>query len=228
VCRLREHHEVVLETPTDQYLGRWFSEARSHWSIKQSVPVDPSLERWKHGAVTSTEGEASIPEPTSSSRRIRKLDLTSLSQSELFEVADVMRGMIRHEDELTAQRMTAFLTVEGLLFAALSFGWSKSWVLVLILAFVGFFICLSARVTLLRGPIAVGRLEATWKSFFPNDKDLPMYQDVIAARLKVSWWDNLMWPWNAIPLALAAAWLASATLRSLIHFQFHLHALTGR
>jgi len=80
----------------------------------------------------------------------------------LRDLAEVTRGLIRHEDELTNQRMSAFLTVEGLLFAALAFGWDKSWLLVtFVLAPVGIAICASARATLIVGPRTIRRLVTT-------------------------------------------------------------------
>jgi hypothetical protein len=134
----------------------------------------------------------------------------STAEDRLALEAVVIREMVRHEDELTSQRMSAFLTIQGLLFAALGFGWDKSWVLVSgVLAPAGVVICLSCRSTLILGPMTVGDLLRRW------DETSKGYAgpDVVGARFDFRGWRQLIWPWNAIPLALGLAWVAAGVLR---------------
>jgi hypothetical protein len=128
------------------------------------------------------------------------------------ELAAVVREMIKHEDDLTNQRMSWFLTIEGLLFAALSFGWDKNrWLVSGVLAPAGFAVCLSCRFSLVLGPTTVGKLVSKWDTeLMPRS-----YHgvDVVGMRVNVSRMRQFLWPWNSVPLALALAWVAAGVLR---------------
>jgi len=127
------------------------------------------------------------------------------------EVADIIRTMIRHEDDIVNQRMTWFLTIQGLLFAALAFAWGKGTVLGIVLGVVGIAICASSYTALNVGPNAVRKLVEWWSEHKPSDYKGP---DVIGDRLEWSRLARLTWPWSAIPWTFGLAWTALIALRA--------------
>jgi hypothetical protein len=127
------------------------------------------------------------------------------------ETADLLREMIQHEDEIVNQRMTWFLTIQGLLFAALSFGWDNDvWLVAGVLAPAGLAVCVFSRSTLVVGPSAVGDLVRWWDAQKPANYFGP---DIVGRRVETSGIRQLLWPWNSLPLTLGLFWFTAVISR---------------
>jgi hypothetical protein len=120
---------------------------------------------------------------------------------------EVIRGMIRHENELLNSRMSWLLTLEGFLFAALGFAWEKDHTrcLALLLSLVGMLVALSAGVMLHCSNRAVARLHDEWCERRKKEANY-------AGPGVVGFWAGnlflrLFQPARVYPPLLAAAWL---------------------
>lgn len=124
------------------------------------------------------------------------------------DVANIIRAMIVHEDDLVNQRMTWFLTIQGLLFAAMAFAWGKDGVLIWgVLAPLGIAISVSFHFTLNLGPAAVTELRESWDKY-KGEYDGP---DIVGKR--VSRKVNIIWPWQSLPICVSTAWIAAGIIR---------------
>ena len=125
------------------------------------------------------------------------------------EVASIIRAMIVHEDNLLNHRMTWFLTIQGLLYAAMAFAWDKDGTLIWgVLAPLGIAIGLSFRFTLNVGPSAVVELQNWWDDRKPVDYDGP---DIVGRRIEVN--KQIVWPWQSLPICICVSWTAAAIIR---------------
>lgn len=131
------------------------------------------------------------------------------------EIAAVVREMIRHEDALTNQRMSWFLTIQGLLFAALGFGWDTDRSLVCyVLAPTGLLTCAFCWLTLVMGPRTVGQLNEWWETYrLKETSEAYEGPPVVGNLYKVQGIGEFMWPWNSLPVVLGVAWIAAGLLR---------------
>lgn len=79
--------------------------------------------------------------------------------------AEVIRLMIAREGDFTNHRVTWFVTLQGLLFAALGFAWKDGKPIVPVIALLGLLTALILLTTLLWGHRSIASLEAKWKEF---------------------------------------------------------------
>ena len=85
--------------------------------------------------------------------------------------ADIIRLMIRHEDEQINRRMTWFCTIQGLLFAALAFSWkpSSAKLLVYVLAALGIVVAVSIVFAIMAALSSINDLRSAWENMRPKD-----------------------------------------------------------
>ncbi len=128
-----------------------------------------------------------------------------------MENHEIIRSMIKSENEFMNHRMTWISAFNGFLFAGISFAWDKSCVLVTVLAFLGMAISLSSAASLLAANRAFRELYDWWQKKKPADYDGP---DVIGLppryKAGVGAWLN---PWSIVPFLSAGAWLIIAITR---------------
>jgi hypothetical protein len=120
---------------------------------------------------------------------IRGFDM-ALSDDEEFYLRRVM-----HENDLVNHRITWFITLQGLLFAALSFSWGKTDAknLIFILGFLGILTSASSAFVLWGGANAIEEL---------------LSNSTITKALgrKSKWYEKYFYPWYSFPLLFATAW----------------------
>lgn len=134
-------------------------------------------------------------------------EATSNSAPELSSGRDVVRSMIYHEDQLRNERLGWFLTLNGLLFAGLSFAWSArdaAW-LVAVVGAVGVCVAITALAAMWISDHAISRLR-TWADKYDNGKD-PSLPPIVGLRGDdVPWYVHLIAPWTALPWVFLIAW----------------------
>jgi hypothetical protein len=126
---------------------------------------------------------------------------------------EIVRAMIKSENELINQRMSWVSAFNGFLFAATAFAWDKSSVLVAVLAILGIAVSLLSGAALLAANSAFRGLYAWWQENKPADYTGP---DVIGLPPRYSGkpgrWLNF---WSVIPVLFACAWVIIAITRLL-------------
>lgn len=117
--------------------------------------------------------------------------------------AEIVRVMIRHENDLTNHRLTWMLTLEGFLFAGIGFAWDKRPTpeLVFIFAILGTATAGTAVIVLDAAHSAILSLATWWDKHKPNDS----YADVLGFRGH-HWVLGIFAPWRIVPLALVVTW----------------------
>jgi hypothetical protein len=136
-----------------------------------------------------------------------------ITGSQAREALQILREMIRHEDDLRNQRLGYLLTLDGLLFAALGFAWGAKdakW-LVLALTVVGVVVALSATAAMHLSSKAIRRLRCSGTAF---SDDLPL---VGLTHEDVTWWEHLLQPWLAVPLTLMIVWPVICVIGFRVH-----------
>ncbi len=100
-----------------------------------------------------------------------------------------------HETELMNHRITWFITLQGLLFAALGFSWDKTDAknLIFILSFLGILTSASSAFVL-------------WGS--ANTIEKLLNNSMIDIGRKSNWREKLFYPWYTFPVLFAIAWAA--------------------
>lgn len=133
--------------------------------------------------------------------------------------------MIRHENELTNQRITWLLTIQGFMFAALCITWGKPGFATLVypICIIGFSIPLSAYFALRSSSEAIDSIWTWWLNFEGKSLDGPgiMYrdaqlEDIILKNQAGTGAQNLeirkkniayLLPWNFYPRLFMVIWL---------------------
>lgn len=123
---------------------------------------------------------------------------------------DVIREMIRHENDLANQRLGWLLTVQGLLFTATSLLWTGSPLPVAVFCGVGGLSCLSVGYTLTRGSNAVKDLLATARTYKEALPHGMVFPPIIGSRHKAIEW---LVPARLLPWVFGLAWIAILVLR---------------
>jgi hypothetical protein len=114
----------------------------------------------------------------------------ALSDEEEFYLRRVM-----HENDLMNHRITWFITLQGLLFAALGFSWGKTDAknLIIILGFLGILTSTSSALVLWGGANAIEEL-----------LNNPTITKALGRKSK--WNEKYFYPWYSFPLLFAIAW----------------------
>lgn len=118
---------------------------------------------------------------------------------------ECVRSMIEHENSLVNFRLTWLITLQGLLFASLSFLLDKPHLhqFIPVLSWVGQFAAASCWYSLSLTQRAIQKHEEWWNNHCPDNYDGP---PVIGLR-QSSIWLHLL-PWNVLPFAFEVAWIA--------------------
>ena len=117
--------------------------------------------------------------------------------------ANVIREMIRHEDDLLIGRTNWLMTLQGLLFAALAFAWDIERLPLVFIIFGALFSALFIPY-LTFSERAIIKLLNLWKENSRDYDGPPLmgleYKDVPA-------WYSRIWPWSWSPVVFIIAWL---------------------
>lgn len=135
-----------------------------------------------------------------------------VSRAELTEYANVVRSMISSENELINARMGWLLTVQGFLFAALSFVWSERAGLIFVLAALGVVVAASLGFSMRCAVRALERLAQHWADLaeewaYAGPPVIGLGPD------DLPFWAHLLLPWRVIPVALIVAWIVVLLIR---------------
>ncbi|MFW9263100.1 hypothetical protein [Nostoc sp. CALU 546] len=119
------------------------------------------------------------------------------------EDANIIREMIRHEDNLTINRLNWLITLQGLLFASLAFSWDKSRLLTYLLIFLGLFFSFMLLRYLQLSNQAITRLLKWWEKKQNNYDGPPVIglEDQEIAKLIL-----MILPWKSIPFIFICSW----------------------
>jgi hypothetical protein len=123
-------------------------------------------------------------------------DLSTGESPQVLQDGDVVRDLIKHENELMNHRLTWFITLQGLLFAALGFAWEKTDAKGLIFVFcgLGIFSSASAATALHGAATAIKQLAK-----------IQTHPKIIIGRV-APWFETMLYPWFAFPVLFASAW----------------------
>ena len=126
-----------------------------------------------------------------------------------IQKADVVRSMIRHENDLFNQRIIWMTSIQGFLLAAAGFSWSKpdTRELILVICVVGLITSVSLMRAIYAGDSAIKGLILWWDKNKSPDYAGP---DVIGVRS-----DSLgfLYPWITLPPLFLVAWILVITIR---------------
>ena|SRR2546428_3639312 len=119
------------------------------------------------------------------------------------EDAKTIRELIKQESDVSNHRLTWMVTLEGFLFASLSFAWNEGVALSAVLAFLGVFSSVSSLIALYVAHEATVKIIASWERNRPQDYDGP---DVIGYFVKGRLRTFAM-PWFLLPFLLILTWV---------------------
>lgn len=134
-----------------------------------------------------------------------QLPLKEHLQNGTSQDAEIIRQMIRHEDDVINQRFTWLCQIQGFLFAALALAWKEPTAnqMALILWPLGFIVSVTSWFALKSARKAVANLVRWWDE---NKAASYAGPDVFGRRVEPSWRDYLR-PWNILPILFCLAWL---------------------
>jgi hypothetical protein len=118
--------------------------------------------------------------------------------------AQIIREMIRHENDLIHHRITWFGTLQGLLFAALAFAWGKNNITILtyLLAMLGIVLSISTYYAIQASLKAIKTLREWWD----NNKNLDYVGPDIIGRRPDSKSIPFLRPYVVFPASFLIAW----------------------
>ena len=124
--------------------------------------------------------------------------MTSSNNEQPIQDLEVTRQLIQHENDLINHRLTWFITLQGLLLAALAFAWDKNDAKGLVFVFCGLGIlaAISTGSVLWGGAFAIENLSKAEKQ---NQRS-----QVIGRHAK--WIEKIFYPWFSLPVLFAIAW----------------------
>lgn len=139
--------------------------------------------------------------------------LKGITSGELKDVETRIRGMIQHENELLNHRIQWFLIINGFLLSAtaslIAKLTSETAFMLVILAVIGFLVCVSFWFSLGIGRRGVGRLADLWKDY----RDLYYHHEEPTGchQIGVLGWKSNVWatrlaPWYLLPLIFGGVW----------------------
>ena len=124
---------------------------------------------------------------------------------------DIIREMIRHEDQVLNQRMTWMWTLQGLLYGAVGFLWQSGKLFpIIVIAFVGLLSCITIGYSLVRGMAAVSDLLELAKQQKERVKERCVIPPTIGSRSKAIEW---LLPGYSLPWIMGGAWCALIAIR---------------
>lgn len=137
----------------------------------------------------------------------------ALKQPERKQLADaadagIIRSMICHENDLVNHRIQWLVTLEGLLFAALSVAWDKLPEFTYVLSGMGILAALSSGFSLHAARVAIHRLCHWWE----DNKTADYHGPDVVGYISTSWMSRVA-SWHSLPWLFLAGWLALIGLR---------------
>lgn len=139
-----------------------------------------------------------------------------------YEEAAIVRAMIQHENELRNNRIIWFITIEGLLFAALGFAWKDAQQLIYILCLLGLATALSSSRELKLSSMGINDLKKWWRAWLQQQNPAvytgpPVIGLDLEGRLKGRGeWGFILRPAKTLPWLFAGAWVLLFLLRILL------------
>jgi hypothetical protein len=140
--------------------------------------------------------------------------LRGITSDDLKEIEGRIRGMIQHENDLLNHRIQWFLIINGFLLTATASlkaqPSSDTLLMLIILAIVGFLICVSFWFSLGIGRRGVGQLADMWEHyrdlFYRHEEPTGCHQ------IGVLGWRSNKWatraaPWYALPIIFGIVWI---------------------
>jgi len=120
--------------------------------------------------------------------------------------AEILRALIRHENDVTNQRTTWLLVSQGIFFAAASAFVKIHWLPAIVVSAVGIVLALSIGQSLQNSYEARQYLKSTWrervKGFGYQWEDFPPLDGGVPGVKVVRW----LFPWTVIPRVFIVAW----------------------
>jgi hypothetical protein len=134
-------------------------------------------------------------------------------------VTELVRQMIRHEDELVNERLTWLGQFEGFLFVAYGLAVKdlNDPVLTWVVCLAGLLIAASILTATLRSDAAVDQLREQWKQNRGSLEGNCWEPDVQGIGGEETLWRRWSWPSRSLPILFALAWLAVAITQAVHH-----------
>lgn len=128
-----------------------------------------------------------------------------------YEEAAIVRAMIQHENELRNNRIVWFITIEGLLFAALGFAWKDAHQLIYILCLLGLATAVSSSRELKLSSLGVNHLKNWWRAWLHQHEHHtytgPPVIGLDLEGLSASPWGLKLRPARMLPWLFVGAWV---------------------
>ena len=149
-------------------------------------------------------------------------DLMDTEEKELADYASVIRSMIRHENELTNNRLTWMLVLQGFLFVASASFIKIYWLPFVAIATLGILTCVSVYYACWLSGQARGHLRWLWNQKIGENAELANKIPPVAGDTPVSFRTPIrLHPWILLPWAIGICWML--ILISGIVFQYKLN-----
>lgn len=129
-----------------------------------------------------------------------------------YEEAAIVRAMIQHENELRNNRIVWFITIEGLLFAALGFAWKDAHLLIYVLCALGIATAVSSSRELRLSSLGITDLKNWWRAWLRQQEPQvyigpPVIGLDLANMAGREWGFRLLRPARALPWLFIGAWI---------------------
>lgn len=143
--------------------------------------------------------------------------MNGITYDQAADYLNVIRDMIKHENEVVNQRLSWLFTLQGLLFTAISFLWEKNLILVVVLCIVGIISCISIGYFLYLGQIAITDLMTDAKNYtapLPPDWKFPPLIGITREKSRTRQIiEKCVLPSRLLPWVLLLAWVVIAIFR---------------
>lgn len=135
-------------------------------------------------------------------------DSTGTEEKELAGYASVIRAMIRHENEVTNNRLTWMLVLQGFLFVASASFWKIHWLPFVAIATLGILTCVSVFYSCWLSGRARGHLRWLWNQRIEKNKELANKIPPVAGDFPGHFSFPIpLHPWVLLPWGIGLCWL---------------------
>lgn len=129
-------------------------------------------------------------------------------EKELADYASVIRAMIKHENEITNNRLTWMLVLQGFLFVAATSFWKIHWLPFAAIATLGILTSVSAFYSLWLSSGARGHLRRLWYQKIDDNTELANKIPPVAGDFPTSFSPPItLHPWVLLPWLIGLCWL---------------------
>lgn len=139
-----------------------------------------------------------------------------IREKKLNDYALIIRDMIRHENEITNNRLTWMLVLQGILFVASASFWRIHWLPLLIITILGVVTSISFFYALLLSRKARIYLRSLWKKKIEKQKELVERIPPVAGDAPIQHRFPTLNPWLFLPWVFVSCWVALFLSRILI------------